>query len=432
MSTSTVYEPAREVPIDALYDVAVAGGGIAGVAAALAAARQGVNVVLIEKQCGLGGLATLGNVIMYLPLCDGYGKQVMGGLAEELLHLSVVELKSPVLPAKFLPVPDAWKRDNDPEGRRSQRFKTGFNPYAFQMELEQVLEDAGVTIMYDTRVCQAVKQGQTISHLIVENKSGRLAIEAGLFIDASGDADVSFLTGCAVELFTHNVLAGWYYEIRNGELQLIGLSNPYDKQHRDGPRAQGPFHDGTNHRHVTRHVLDTRKMLREKLEAKRQKFPEDTIYPFGLPSIPDFRVTRRLQNRFSISECHRHVWLEDCVGVTGDWRRRGPIYPIPLRAIHADDCPNLFVAGRCLSADEMVVDVTRAIGTCAVSGEACGVAAAILIKDRIDDHRVPLDKLQNTLIKAGALIHPDLVVPHPDAVKDAEQAEQNREKLQTR
>ena len=71
------------------YDVAVCGGGIAGIAAALAAAREGKKVVLIEKQFMLGGLATAGLITIYLPLCDGKGRQVSFGLAEELLRLSI-------------------------------------------------------------------------------------------------------------------------------------------------------------------------------------------------------------------------------------------------------------------------------------------------------------------------------------------------------
>ncbi len=410
MSTQTIREPERLIPVDASCDVVVAGGGIAGVAAALAAARQGVSVILIERQFGLGGLATLGNVTMYLPLCDGYGRQVMGGIAEELLRLSVIELKAPVQQSGFLPVPDCWKGGGEPGQRNNSRFLTGFNPYAFQMELEVVLEKAGVQVMYDTRVCQVQRDGKAITHLIVENKSGRLAIAARQFIDATGDADVCHLAGCATEVYESNVHAGWYFEIYNGELRLVKFSRPYDKEHR-GRGVEGPFFSGTDHRDVTRQVLETRRLLREKLEEKRAKNPDDTIYPFGLPSIPCFRVTRCLKNEFAIGEQHRHVWLDDAVGLTGDWRRRGPVYPIPLRALHADTCPNLFAAGRCISADETVVDVTRAIGTCAVSGEACGTAAAILVKDRIDDGAVPLEKLQQTIIRNGGIIDPELIKP---------------------
>src|SRR5690606_29779602 len=146
---------------------------------------------------------------------------------------------------------------------------------------------------------------------------------------ASGDADVAFHAGCAIEHYTHNVLASWYYELQDGKLRLIALSNRFDKQHRDGGDATPPFHDGTDFRQVTRQVLDSRKLLLERLRQKQEKSPEMTLYPFALPSIPDFRITRRLHNRFSLGECHRHGWFEDAVGITGDWRRRGPIYPIP-------------------------------------------------------------------------------------------------------
>ncbi|HAI12930.1 MAG TPA: hypothetical protein DCM28_14570 [Phycisphaerales bacterium] len=403
-----ITEPQRQIPIDSNFDVAVIGGGIAGVAAALAAARQGVNVVLIEKQFGLGGLATLGNVIMYLPICDGNGKQVMGGICEELLHLSVAEIKEPLPKARFTPTPDCWLTDKENEEltavRSRKRFMTSFNPYAFQLAMEEVITDAGITIMYDTVVCQTIRQGDTLTHLIVENKGGRLAIEAKQFIDCSGDADVCAFSNCKTENSPNNVLAGWHYEIYNGELRNVPWSNTYDKEHFQGNKAVGPFFNGIDHRDVTKQTLESRKIIREKFEEKRQKNPEDSIYPFGLTSIPDFRVTRRLLNNFSLGEHHMHTWLEDCVGLTGDWRRRGPVYPIPLRSLQSEEVGNLFVAGRCISADHSVVDVTRAIPTCAVSGEACGVAAALLVKDKIVDHTVPLEKLKKILIDTGGLL----------------------------
>ena len=79
----------NEVPIAGKYDVIVVGGGIAGVGAALGARRNGCKVLMIEKSVMLGGLATLGFIAYYLPLCDGYGKKVTGGIAEELLYLSI-------------------------------------------------------------------------------------------------------------------------------------------------------------------------------------------------------------------------------------------------------------------------------------------------------------------------------------------------------
>ncbi len=411
-----VTERARETKVDSAHDVVVAGGGIAGVAAALAAARQGVKVALLEKQFGLGGLATLGHVVMYLPLCDGYGKQVMGGLAEELLHHSVAELKEALPVSGFIPLPECWQPEGALEERERKRFFTCFNPYAFQMAMERLLEQAGVEIMYDTRICEVLKGGSTISHVVVENKSGRLAIKGRVFIDASGDADVAFLAGCDVETYEHNVLAGWYYELRDGQLCLVKFTTPSDREHRGGGKAMPPFYSGTEHRSVTRHVLDTRRLLCEKLAERQAAAPDSAIYPFALPSIPALRITRRLRNQFSLGECHRHVWLEDSVGVTGDWRRRGPIYPLPYRALLSDQCPNLFAVGRCMSSDHTVIDVTRAIGTCAVTGEASGIAAGMMVKEgRLDGSSLDLPKLQEEIRRKGGLLSADLLRPHPKA-----------------
>ncbi|HWL51911.1 MAG TPA: FAD-dependent oxidoreductase [Chthoniobacteraceae bacterium] len=406
-------EPSRNLPIAITADVVVAGGGIAGVAAALAAGRHGVRVVLLERAFGLGGLATLGHVVKYLPLCDGYGKQVMGGLAEELLRHSVIELKAPYPPAGFIPIPECWKQGGDPDKRERKRLHSSFNPYAFQMEMEHLLERAGVEILYDTRVCQVQKRGEKLSHLIVENKSGRMAAKASVFIDATGDADLAFLAGCRTEEYPYNVLASWYYELKNEKLCLVTFSNLSDLEHRGGSPAVGPFYSGTEYRDVSRHVIDSRRLLRKKLAEKQVKNPKITIHPFALPSLPDLRITRRLVNRFSLRETDRHQWFDDTIGVTGDWRRKGPIYPIPLRSIHADACPNLFVIGRCMSSDHTVIDVTRAIGTCAVTGEAAGTAAALIVKDRLcDPKRLPISRLQQQLRAHGALISPELVKPH--------------------
>mgnify|MGYP004481321329 FL=1 len=89
MKEKFITEPTRKIPVTGEYDVAVCGGGVAGIAAALSAARGGAKTLLIEKQFALGGLATLGLVTIYLPLCDGNGRQVSFGLAEELMLLSI-------------------------------------------------------------------------------------------------------------------------------------------------------------------------------------------------------------------------------------------------------------------------------------------------------------------------------------------------------
>ena len=127
-TNETVYEPSRKTPVKAHADVVVAGGGVAGVAAALAARRAGASVVLLEKECGLGGLATLGNVIIFLPLCDGRGRQVIGGLGEELLRLSVARVRNPLPRCVSAAYPTAGLATRRPRKEPAIAFGSGSTP----------------------------------------------------------------------------------------------------------------------------------------------------------------------------------------------------------------------------------------------------------------------------------------------------------------
>jgi len=129
MNAEYIQEPERTLPVRyADYDVIVAGGGIAGIAAALAAARAGKRVLLLERMFALGGLATLGLVTIYLPLCDGKGHQLSFGLAEELLKLSIRE-------GWERDYPDTWLSGSTEHGR--QRYKVRYNAQVFAILAEQ-------------------------------------------------------------------------------------------------------------------------------------------------------------------------------------------------------------------------------------------------------------------------------------------------------
>ncbi len=399
-----IEEPARRTPVWGGYDVVVAGGGIAGVAAAVAAARNGATVCLLEKESALGGLATLGIVTVWLPLCDGCGHQVIGGLGEELLHLSVADLRQNRTAPRWIGVPDCWQPGGDQEERKHKRYIASFNPAAYLLALERLLVETGVTLLYDTRVCAVKREADRITHLLVENKGGRGAIACTAVVDATGDADVCHLAGEQTESLDSNVLAGWYYALRGDELHLHTLTHAFSPiASREG--AQGPFFRGDDGEQVTQQILGSRTLIRQHLDRLRESHPDRDVQPAVVPTIACFRMTRRLAGAVTLQDAHVHHWVDDAIGLTGDWRKAGPVYAIPWGTLRGVQNRNLLVAGRCISADASVWDVTRVIPPCAVTGEAAGTGAAMASRKLSGDlTQLPVSELQRQLAAQGVLL----------------------------
>ena len=371
-----IIEPSRAIPVCGEYDVVVAGGGIAGVAAAVAAAREGASVCLLEKQIGLGGLATLGIVTCWLPICDGEGHQVIGGIGEELLRLSVRDMKTENDAAGFHGVPRCWEKGGNLEERRKVRFQTMFNPGFYSLLLEKWILAAGVHLLYDTVVCEVRRRRGKITHVVVENKSGRRAIACRTVVDATGDADICHLAGEETETSNANVAASWFYYLKDGVAHISLTSNAFhDKL--DPTKLSCRHYDGTDAEQVTQQVLESHELILRDSAQYAAKNPGSAVEPFYIPSIPCFRATRRLVGEQSMLESDMYKWFDDTVGLTGDWRRRGPVFAITMRMLRGVANANLLAAGRCYSMDTSTWDCGRVIPTCAITGEAAGLAAAI-------------------------------------------------------
>ena len=141
------------------------------------------------------------------------------------------------------------------------------------------------------------------------------------------------------------------------------------------------------------------------LQKRREAKPESDIYPIMTTTMPTHRMTRRLAGKVTLRVTDDHRWFDDTLGMTGDWRKAGPIFCIPLRAIAATKTTNLITAGRCISSIGDTWDVTRVIPTCAVSGEAAGAAAAFLAKDENATSFFDLDiKALQTYLKRNHVI----------------------------
>lgn len=380
----------RVIPVEAEYDVCVVGGGVAGVAAALAAAREGAKTCLIEKEYALGGLATLGLIVIYLPLCDGHGRQVISGISEELLLDSL----------KYGPgnLPDCWKPGGSVEERAHKRYQTQYEAAPLMIALEEKLLAQGVTLMYDTRFCGVQRENGRIMGVIVENKSGRIGIAAKAFVDASGDADLCYAAGERTVSLDTNRRTGWYFS--NGEkgTQLHGLSDPLYS----APPADSRLYAGDRHEDVTQHAIDGRQMILKHVQKLRAAGEE--AYPFLIPAYDGMRMTRRLDGAYALGEDEAFIDFADSIGLTGDWRKAGPVFALPWRTLAGTENANVAVAGRCISVKTDMWDITRVIPTAALTGQAAGTGAAMCARTGIAMSELPIGRLQETLRANGMII----------------------------
>ncbi|NLO49313.1 MAG: FAD-dependent oxidoreductase [Clostridiales bacterium] len=407
-----VLEPERKTTVAASCDVLVAGGGIAGIAAAMAAARNGAKVILVEREYTLGGMATLGLVTIYLPLCDGEGKQLIYGIGEELLKLSITHGAEAMYPK-------AWLESGTPEERRQFRYLAQFNPHLFTLEAEKCLLELGVTLLYGTLVCAVSMQDKTISEVIVENKSGRSAIEVGSVVDCTGDADVFHLAGAKTVLHKNgNGLASWYYYFTGGKVQLkmFGLADVVTEKQpetaKESVRDDTQYNNevvvsldrnfrfsGVDGTELSRAVTAAHQiMYKDILEAKAA---DESYVPVTISTIPLVRMSRRIAGEKTPDVTSDRKYVEDSIGMTGDWRKRGPAFELPYGALWGKDVKNLIAAGRNISVTDEMWDITRVIPPCAVTGEAAGTAAAMCADFALLD----VKKLQDKLSAQGVKLH---------------------------
>jgi len=404
----------RKLEIREGADVIVVGGGPGGVVAALAAARHGMKVLIIEKNIILGGLATAGHVCLFEPLCDGKGRKVTSGIVEEMLHLSIAY--------SYNNLPRHWSRhvervknpeqDPDYEPERyinvAGRYLTLFNVPAFALALEECVLKAGVEILYDTLFCDTIMKGDVCTGVIVENLTGRYALSCKMVIDGTGYSTVFARLGAELIDGKNHFTFECYdtnFKMMQKALQtgkMIKAINwcvlGWNPLHSDPGEATDFY--GRTVEDINRYVLVSH---REALAYLKKQGPDYAM--LALPTMPQLRMNRRIKGLYEMRPDDVFKPMEDSIGCVSDWRRAGPIYEVPYRCMLDKSAKNVLAVGRNLAAQTDSWDIMRCYPGCMTTGQGAGTAAALALKNGVSVHELKISELQNALKKDGVILH---------------------------
>lgn len=392
----------RKIVARGNFDVIVVGGGIAGVAASVAASRQGMKTLLIEKRINLGGLATSGLISWYEPLCDGKGKRIVGGIAEELIKLCTKY--------GFDNLPKQWGGEGKNK-KRDERYSTNFSPTIASLAMDEFVLTNGVEIRFDTYGVYPVVEERLCKGVICESADGRDFFEAKVVIDASGDACIcdraglptvvgeNFMTYCVH--YIDDKLINAY--IQNGDMcKLRGWRNFGSDMLGNGhPKSMRKL-TGVTNKDITDYVIMGKHNILERIKGKDKNFFDIMT----LPTMPQFRTIRRLVGATEFNAIDAETY-DDNIGCCSDFRPNGvgKHYQIPYRALYSEKADNILAAGRIISAPQGDGwEIARVIPNCALTGEAAGNAASLILKDNCAAKDVDIKKLQKLQMKNGVNI----------------------------
>jgi hypothetical protein len=438
-----ITEPARETPVLGEYEVIVLGGGPAGIAAAVAAARAGRSTLLIERYGFLGGMGTAAGVTNFCGLhanVHGEVRQVVHGVAGDLLE-RIARLGGL----------------SEPHSLFKGRIKAqAYDNAAYKIAADDLVLSSGVKLLFHALAVNCLlKSKSELDALIVETKSGRGAIRGRMFIDCSGDGDLAAWAGAPYEkgdghgsmlypstMFRINGVdprrAGEAWEhfdalleaaARGGKRfprkQPIIRPQKHDIEWRVNvtqlSNPDGSAIDGTNAEQLTWGEIQGRRQVVDFFDFLRASAPGfENAYILDIAPQVGIRETRRVVGEYQLSE--RDVLecasFDDTIGVNG-WPIeehvpgnvvfRWPRIPesrgfnhLPYRMLLPLRVENLFVAGRCASMTHMGQSAARVSGACFAMGQAAGAAADLALK--AGTRKIDVAELQRRLENDGAYL----------------------------
>lgn len=412
-------------------DIIVVGGGSAGCAAAVAAARTGANCLLVESAGFLGGTGAAVLDTFYGFYAPGpESARVVGGIGWEVC--TVLHNRG-----------QAFERPN------TYGAGTGvtYEPEALKVVWDELTEQAGVTVLLHAHAVAVTLDDGAVTSIVVETVDGPYLLRAPVSIDASGDAEVAWRAGAALELpgaqariqpmTTTFRLAGVSTPASSALLhELMAAAQDYDLPRREGS-VHRTVHDGIVHTNLTRVTGDPtdpwqrsraesegRRQVLEYLRFLRNEVPGyETAVLVGCSTRIGVRESRRLLGRYvltsddvlsarefadAIARCGAPV-EDHAAGSSTRWRyvggaRTGATYGIPYRCLLPRDVGGLLVAGRCLSATHDGHASVRSMAQCMATGQAAGTAAALAVDRRADLGDLDVGELRDRLSKGGVIL----------------------------
>lgn len=436
----TMLTYSKQIPIIARPEVLVCGAGLAGIGAAVAAARGGAKVMVVERNGFAGGFFTaiIGSAF------DGFvdersGTPVVGGLVFEMLERMGV-----IQPGQGPKLRYNVNGDFSFVEMHPERVIPRCDPERFKRAADAILQEAGVEILYHSQVADVLTHDGRIESVLVSNKAGLVAIQPQVVIDGTGDGDVAAWAGARVEkteslqpMSLHFRIAylNPSFDLRRrcaailqaaharGDLQLYAGPYPATFSGKDvyfnATRYPG---DSTNPHDWTRAEIQGRKDAWTMFELWQAELPEfaEAYFMTSGPTA-GARESRRIVGDYVLTgDDVRQGKRQTDVVVLGAWRldphpanKAGyhetpwvPPYDIPYRTLLPLGIENLLVAGRCHSATSEALASSRVTATAMGMGQAAGTAAALAIQNRQMPRQIPIIDLQNRLIEAGCILEP--------------------------
>jgi hypothetical protein len=458
----TITEQAREVDICREADVVVVGGGPGGIGAALAAARNGADTVLVERYGHLGGMATGGLVVIIPNLSEISGRQQISGICQELID------RLDARGAAHYPKREDWGsadsklvdyytdanlaffyiRDDLNSGCKRVLYTALTDPEIMKCELNDMMVEAGVKLYLHSWGVRPITEGPAVKGVFIENKSGRQAITAKTVIDCTGDGDLCRPAGaeCDARMVPGMRIAAfsfpfWVGNVDTARVEKFRAVQPgrYEELMRELDRQGGaafylkdliPCHDGVvwfypffpsmnqaDIDEINRVELEGRKKMRLSYDFYRKNVPgfENSYITLSSPQL-GIQGGQRVVGDYvcTAADIVSDEVFPDTIAVfpnndNGEISARHPSVCIPYRALVPKKIDGLLVPCRAFSSEYQFNEYFNLIPHCMAMGQAAGTAAALAADAGIPPRNVDWEELQKRLGSQGVIL-PDEVL----------------------